>query len=99
MKIKYRNITPSAALRRYWVPFTTIAHAERIVVDEFNSVNDNPVVDHENHNIFHGGNFHGDYISLEMDKLKTTITKLSMLSERQLNYLLNNKAQPEVTVL
>ncbi len=71
--------------------FDTIAHAEKIVVDELNSVNDNPVIDHENHNIFHGGNFHGDYVSLEMDKLKTAITKLSMLSERQLNYLLNNK--------
>ena len=56
-----------------------------------NSVNDNPVIDHQNKNIFHGGNFHGDYVSLEMDKLKIAITKLSMLSERQLNYLLNNK--------
>jgi histidine ammonia-lyase len=54
-------------------------------------VNDNPVIDHENHNIFHGGNFHGDYVSLEMDKLKIAITRLSMLSERQLNYLLNDK--------
>ncbi len=71
--------------------FDTIAYAEKIVVDELNSVNDNPVIDHDNHNIFHGGNFHGDYVSLEMDKLKTAITKLSMLSERQLNYLLNNK--------
>ena len=71
--------------------FDTIEQAEKIVVDELNSVNDNPVIDHENHNIFHGGNFHGDYVSLEMDKLKTAVTKLSMLSERQLNYLLNNK--------
>jgi histidine ammonia-lyase len=71
--------------------FDTIQHAEKIVTDELNSVNDNPVVDHENHNIFHGGNFHGDYVSLEMDKLKIAITKLSMLSERQLNYLLNDK--------
>lgn len=69
----------------------TIEQAEKIVVDELNSVNDNPIIDHENHNIFHGGNFHGDYVSLEMDKLKTAITKLSMLSERQLNYLLNQK--------
>lgn len=69
----------------------TIGYAEKVVVDEVNSVNDNPVIDHDNHNIFHGGNFHGDYVSLEMDKLKTAITKLSMLSERQLNYLLNNK--------
>lgn len=69
----------------------TISQSEKIVIDELNSVNDNPVIDHQNHNIFHGGNFHGDYVSLEMDKLKTAITKLSMLSERQLNYLLNEK--------
>ena len=54
-------------------------------------MNDNPVIDYKNNNIFHGGNFHGDYVSLEMDKLKTAISKLSMLSERQLNYLLNDK--------
>ncbi|MEP7107246.1 MAG: aromatic amino acid ammonia-lyase, partial [Ferruginibacter sp.] len=62
--------------------FDTIAQAEKVVVDELNSVNDNPVIDHQNENIFHGGNFHGDYVSLEMDKLKIAITKLSMLSER-----------------
>lgn len=67
----------------------TITQAEKVIVAEFNSVNDNPIIDHENANIFHGGNFHGDYVSLEMDKLKIAITKLSMLSERQLNYLLN----------
>lgn len=71
--------------------YDTIVSAENVVTDELNSVNDNPVVDHQNHNIFHGGNFHGDYVSLEMDKLKTAVTKLSMLSERQLNYLLNTK--------
>ncbi len=71
--------------------YDTIQHAEKILVDELNSVNDNPVVDHINQNIYHGGNFHGDYVSLEMDKLKIAITKLSMLAERQLNYLLNDK--------
>ncbi len=71
--------------------YDTIEYAAGVVTDELNSVNDNPVVDHENKNIYHGGNFHGDYVSLEMDKLKIAITKLSMLSERQLNYLLNNK--------
>ena len=71
--------------------YDTISQAETVVVNELNSVNDNPVIDHENENIFHGGNFHGDYVSLEMDKLKIAITKLSMLAERQLNYLLNNK--------
>lgn len=71
--------------------FDTLAHAEETVVNEFNSVNDNPVVDVANQNIFHGGNFHGDYVSFEMDKIKIAITKLTMLSERQLNYLLNSK--------
>ena len=71
--------------------YDTICHAEKVLTDELNSVNDNPVIDHINKNIFHGGNFHGDYVSLEMDKLKIAITKLSMLSERQLNFLLNDK--------
>ena len=70
--------------------YDTVFQAEKILTDELNSVNDNPVIDHVNQNIFHGGNFHGDYVSLEMDKLKIAVTKLSMLSERQLNYLLNN---------
>jgi histidine ammonia-lyase len=71
--------------------YDTIQNAEKIIINELNSVNDNPVIDHVNNNIYHGGNFHGDYIALEMDKLKIAITKLSMLSERQLNYLLNDK--------
>jgi histidine ammonia-lyase len=68
----------------------TIENAEKVLVDELNSVNDNPIVDVKNKNIFHGGNFHGDYVSLEMDKLKISVTRLAMLAERQLNYLLNN---------
>jgi histidine ammonia-lyase len=71
--------------------YDTLMQAEQIVVQELNSVSDNPVVDHHQENVFHGGNFHGDYISLEMDKVKIAITKLSMLSERQLNYLMNEK--------
>lgn len=71
--------------------YDTIAQSEQVLVNELNSVNDNPVIDHENGNVFHGGNFHGDYVSFEMDKLKIAVTKLSMLAERQLNYLLNDK--------
>lgn len=71
--------------------FDTLLHAEETVTNELNSVNDNPVVDVANHNIFHGGNFHGDYVSFEMDKIKIAITKLTMMSERQLNYMLNSR--------
>lgn len=71
--------------------FETIENTEKVLVNEVNSVNDNPVVDVASQHVYHGGNFHGDYVSFEMDKLKTAITKLSMLSERQLNFLMNNK--------
>ncbi|MGO3707688.1 MAG: HAL/PAL/TAL family ammonia-lyase [Mesonia hippocampi] len=69
----------------------TVINAENVLENELNSANDNPIVDTEIKQVFHGGNFHGDYISLEMDKLKIVITRLSMLAERQLNYLLNSK--------
>ena len=69
----------------------TIKTVERVLIEEVNSANDNPIVDVENKQVYHGGNFHGDYVSLEMDKLKIVVTKLSMLSERQLNYLLNHR--------
>lgn len=69
----------------------TINSAEKILMDEVNSANDNPIVSVEKQMVYHGGNFHGDFISLEMDKLKLVITRLSMLAERQLNYLLNSK--------
>lgn len=69
----------------------TINYAEQVIVNEINSVSDNPIIDYKNKNVFHGGNFHGDYPSLEMDKLKIAVTKLSMLCERQLNFLMNDK--------
>lgn len=71
--------------------YDTLLITQRVLEDEVNSVNDNPVIDHVKENVYHGGNFHGDYVSLEMDKLKIVITKLSMLAERQLNYLMNDK--------
>ena len=71
--------------------YDTLAFASNVVENELNSTSDNPIIDFESENILHGGNFHGDYVSLEMDKLKLVMTRLSMLSERQLNYLLNNR--------
>ncbi|MBQ6871965.1 MAG: aromatic amino acid lyase [Bacteroidales bacterium] len=69
----------------------TVSNVEKVLVEEFNGVDDNPIVDMDNGTIFHGGNFHGDYVSFEMDKLKIAITKLTMLAERQMNYLFHDK--------
>lgn len=70
--------------------YDTWRHCVQTLENEVNSVNDNPVVDVESGNVYHGGNFHGDYVSLAMDHLRLAITKLSMLAERQLNFLLNH---------
>lgn len=69
--------------------YETLQHSEKILIAELNSVSDNPIIDVENQTVHHGCNFHGDYVSMEMDKLKIAVTRLSMLSERQLNFILN----------
>ncbi len=71
--------------------YDTVENAKQVIENEFNSASDNPIVDVEKQMVYHGGNFHGDYIELEMDKLKLAVTRVSMLAERQLNYLLNPK--------
>jgi histidine ammonia-lyase len=71
--------------------YDELLNAERVLVYELNSVDDNPIVDTITQSVYHGGNFHGDYVSYEMDKMKIGITKLTMLMERQLNYLLHDK--------
>jgi histidine ammonia-lyase len=68
-----------------------VKNAEKVVVNEINSACDNPIVDPESRNVYHGGNFHGDYVSFEMDKLKIAVTKLTMLMERQLSYLCHDR--------
>jgi histidine ammonia-lyase len=68
-----------------------IDNARKILEEEISSANDNPIIDLEKQSVYHGGNFHGDYVAYEMDKLKIGMAKLSMLCERQLNYLLNDK--------
>ncbi|KQR95689.1 histidine ammonia-lyase [Chryseobacterium sp. Leaf180] len=69
----------------------TLEYTEKVLENEINSANDNPIINVKDQHVYHGGNFHGDYVALEMDKLKIAVTKLTMLAERQLNYLVNSK--------
>lgn len=71
--------------------FETLANARRVLEEELNSACDNPIVDPEAGNVFHGGNFHGDYISLEEDKVKIAMVRVAMTCERQLNYLFHDR--------
>ena len=62
----------------------TLNNVERILIEEVNSANDNPIVNVEKKSVYHGGNFHGDYVSLEMDEDRVEnkeILKLSLKPE------------------
>ena len=69
----------------------TLRNAAEVFQNEVNSACDNPIVDYTSKNIYHGGNFHGDYISLEADKVKIVMVRLAMTAERQLNYLFHDR--------
>lgn len=71
--------------------YDAMTYTEQVLVAELNAVDDNPVVDPDTKNVYHGGNFHGDYVSFEMDKLKIAVAKMTMLAERQLNYLFHDR--------
>ena len=71
--------------------YETLLNTRRVLEEELNSACDNPIVDPVTRNVYHGGNFHGDYISLEEDKVKIALVRLAMTSERQLNYLFHDR--------
>lgn len=69
----------------------TLRNTADVLENELNSACDNPIVDYTTRNIYHGGNFHGDYISLEEDKVKIAMVRVAMTAERQLNYLFHDR--------
>ena len=71
--------------------YDTLEYSKRVIEEELNAASDNPIVDPVTQNVYHGGNFHGDYISLEADKMKIAMVRLAMVSERQLNYLCHDR--------
>lgn len=69
----------------------TYMASRQTIDEELRSACDNPIIDPETRNVYHGGNFHGDYISLEQDKVKIATVRLIMTAERQLNYLFHDR--------
>jgi histidine ammonia-lyase/tyrosine ammonia-lyase len=76
----------------------TIAMARKVVEEEINSCNDNPLIFDTPEELFHGGNFHGQYVAMYSDFLNVALTEIGVLAERQLNRLvdphLNNCLPP-----
>ncbi|HEV8601152.1 MAG TPA: aromatic amino acid ammonia-lyase [Patescibacteria group bacterium] len=69
--------------------YDTLIRTNEVVNIELNSVTDNPIVDIDRKTFLHGGNFHGDYVASSVDQLKIALIKLSILSERRINFFLN----------
>ena len=66
-----------------------IAYARSQVETELNGVGDNPLFFPEENLVLTGANFQGTPVSLPMEMAGTSITMVSVLSERRLNRLLN----------
>lgn len=67
----------------------TLNFCRRIVEEELNSCNDNPLFFDEPEETFHGGNFHGQYVAMSCDFLNIALTEIGVLAERQLNRLVD----------
>jgi histidine ammonia-lyase len=61
----------------------------RDIETELNSANDNPIVDGENEQLFHGGHFYGGHIAFAMDGMKNAVANLADLMDRQLALLVD----------
>lgn len=61
------------------------------IENEINSVNDNPIIDAENHRVMHGGHFYGGHIAFSMDSLKNLIANLADMFDRQFALLVDSR--------
>ncbi|MDG6913646.1 MAG: aromatic amino acid lyase [Nitrososphaerota archaeon] len=62
--------------------------AEEIVVNEMNSVSDNPVL-LEDGEVLHGGNFHAQPVAMSLDLLSLALSYLGVISLARIHYLLS----------
>lgn len=62
-----------------------------IIEIELNSANDNPIIDPDNHAIWHGGHFYGGHIAHVADTMKTNVANIADLLDRQLALLVDSK--------
>lgn len=65
-----------------------IAHAERVLITEINSVTDNPTIFPDEDLIISGGNFHGQPLALVYDYLAIAMAELGDISERRVAQLI-----------
>lgn len=70
-----------------------LGFAEKITVDEMNSVSDNPVL-LEDGSVLHGGNFHAQPVAMALDLMSLSLSYLGVISLARIHYLLS-RTPPE----
>jgi len=69
----------------------TIHYATDVIINEVNSVNDNPIVFYKEDKIISGGNFHGQPLAYILDFLKIAISEIGNISERRTYNLISGQ--------
>jgi phenylalanine ammonia-lyase len=94
-EVKYRDSEPIQdryslrCLPQYMGPIVDgLRQIARQVVNEANSVNDNPLIDVDTGAFFHGGNFLGQYIGVAMDQLRSYVGLLAKHLDTQIALLM-----------
>ncbi|MBF0198302.1 MAG: aromatic amino acid lyase [Planctomycetes bacterium] len=64
-------------------------HVEMVLNRELNASTDNPLVFAETESVIHNGNFYGQHTAMVSDYLRMGLIKMAVLSERQLDRLVN----------
>ncbi len=70
-----------------------LGFARKTVVNEMNSVSDNPVLC-EDESVLHGGNFHAQPVAMSLDLLSLALSYLGVISLARIHYLLK-RTPPE----
>ena len=63
----------------------------RDIENELNSANDNPIIDPDSGEIYHGGHFYGGHIAFVADSLKNAVANVADLLDRQLALLVDTR--------
>ena len=66
----------------------TISYARSVIVNEINSITDNPIILPDEDLIVSGGNFHGQPLALIFDYLSIALAELGSISERRVYRLI-----------
>ena len=68
-----------------------IAYVQRTIINEINSVTDNPLIFPDENRIISGGNFHGQPLALSLDMMAIAMSEIANISERRTYQLISGK--------